>query len=315
MKIQRLPVLLFIFFVITSCKSTLYQTKWQDKTVTADGNPKEWEIPLRFYDSKSKLSYTITNDLENLYICMRITEDASQVKVMKAGMQVWIDTTGSNKQLTGILFPQRPPETTDNATHSSSETGSNGGGKHNGGGSGGYGGGSGGGSRSPNMANMRGRFQKDYKEMMLTGFHAPIRGSVPLTNDFGVQVGVNWDASKYDSSYIMIYEAVIPFRTFYKNKLTSADSLRKFGITITVNALPHAASQGGSKGGGHGGGGGGGMGGGGMGGGGMRGGGGGGRGGRGGGGKAPEPANPLYESNTLKMRFQMTLHPHPEVKL
>ncbi len=294
MKTQRLSCILAAICIIASCKAPLYQNKWQDHKVIADGKPDEWTIPLRFYDSKSKLSYTVTNDLDNLYICMRVTDDADQVKIMKAGMQVWIDTTGSNNETTGILFPQRSHEPAPSAQQSSDTKG----------------------KRSEagkvNIRSMRASFQKDYKEMQLTGFKAPVRGSVPLQNDFGINLGINWDANRFDSSYIMIYEAVIPFKTFYKNKLTSADSLKKFGITISVNALTRPASKGG--GGSRGGGGGGGMGGGGMrGGGGM---GGGGRRGGGGGGQRsnPEAANPLYESNKVKMRMQLSLHPAPEIK-
>ncbi|HXC06807.1 MAG TPA: hypothetical protein VNZ86_18745 [Bacteroidia bacterium] len=313
MKRIKLLAALILPLLISSCKSELYHSGWQSNVVVADGNPQEWEIPLRFYDGKSKLAYTISNDLENLYICIRMTEDASQVKVMKAGMQIWIDTTGGNKQTTGILFPQRPPESSDAGSRSSGSE-SDGGERRKSNEGGGESGNRSGGNRSPNMAKMRSSFQKDYKEMMLTGFKAPARGSVPLHNDLGIQLGINWDANKYDSSYIMIYEAIIPFRTFYHNKLSSADSLRNIGITIQVNALSRPASPGGSHGGGGNRGGGGGMGGGGMRGGGMGGGGGGHRGG-GGGARPAEPANPLYESNTVKMRMQLSLHPRPSMTL
>ncbi|HEV7230868.1 MAG TPA: hypothetical protein VGO45_06045 [Bacteroidia bacterium] len=274
---------------LAACKAPLYQTKWQDHEVIADGNPEEWKIPLRFYDDKSKLSYAVTNDLENLYLCIRITDDASQVKVMRAGMQVWIDTTGSNKQVTGILFPQRviePPDATPQPIAAPGRRG---------------------GRQSSGIMNLRNRFQKEYKEMLLTGFKAPIRGSVPLENDFGIRLGINWGANRFDSSYIMIYEAVIPFKTFYKNKLSSADSTKHFGISITVNPLARPAAQGGSRSGVSAGGGGGGMhGGSGMGGGGRR----------GGGGQrsAPVVANPLYETNKIKMRMQLSVHPAPEIK-
>jgi len=306
-KINFRPFFLLLAMAVAffSCKSPLYETRWQDHPVVADGNPQEWKIPLRFYDAKSKLSYAVTNDLENLYICIRITDDASQVKVMRSGMQVWIDTTGSNNQTTGILFPVHTSETTDQDPGAEAK--------------GNRGSGGGGGTRKPNMAGMRSRFQKAYKEMQVTGFKPPIRGGLPLENDFGLNLGINWDASRYDSSFIMIYEAVIPFKTFYKNKLAPADSIKKFGISIVVNALPRPAGQGSKSGGGtHGGGGG--MGGGGMSGGGMRGGGGmgggGGRGGRGGGSRGtPEVANPLYETNKVKMRVQLSVHPQHEIKL
>jgi hypothetical protein len=273
----------FVMIFLAACKAPLYQTKWQGHEVIADGNPQEWKIPLRFYDDKSKLSYAVTNDLENLYLCIRITDDASQVKVMRAGMQVWIDTSGSNKQVTGILFPQRviePPDATPQPVPAPGKRGS--------------------GRQSSGIMNLRNRFQKEYKEMLLTGFKPPIRGSVPLENDFGIRLGINWGANRFDSSYIMIYEAVIPFKTFYKNKLSPADSLKRFGISITVTPLARPAPQGGSRSGAS-----------------ARGSGGGGGGRRGGGGgqrSAPEVANPLYETNKIKMRMQLSVHSAPEIK-
>jgi hypothetical protein len=300
MKSRKPYSLIACLLFLVSCKAPLYQTKWQDHEVVADGNPQEWKIPLRFYDSKSKLSYAVTNDLDNLYICIRITDDASQVKVMRAGMQIWIDTSGSNKQATGILFPKHITQQSEPDPQSPETKGKRTPGSH-----------------QMNMKSLRAGFQREYKEMQLTGFKAPIRGALPLQNDFGINLGINWDANRYDSSFIMIYEAVIPFKTFYKNKLTASDSLKNFGISIIVSQLPHPPSKGGggSRGGGSMGGGGmgGGMRGGGMGGGGM-GGGGGRRGGGGGSRGAQEVSNPLYETNTVKMRMRLSLHPQAEIK-
>ena len=302
----RIP---FLVFCLCSCKAPLYQMKFQDKAVKADGNPAEWKIPLRFYDSQSKLSYTVSNDLENLYICMRITDDAGQMKVMRAGMQVWIDTSGKNNEDVGILFPQRshdPGPDNSGGPPSAARSGGHGTGRSA--------------DLKANNGAVRSKFLRDYKEMMLTGFHSPIRGSVPLENDFGIKLGINWDANKFDSSYIMVYEAVIPFSTFYKNRLSLSDSTKRFGISFVVNALPAPKPGGGAPSGGgmHGGGGGlsgGGMRGGGMGGGGMGGGGGhrGGGGQRGGGGGAP--ANPLYQTNRIKMRLQLAVKPEPPSKI
>jgi hypothetical protein len=234
MKITKLFHGIAILILFVSCKAPLYETKWQDHEVVADGNPKEWKIPLRFYDNKSKLSYTVTNDLDNLYICIRITDDASQIKVMRAGMQIWLDTTGSNKQTTGILFPKRISQQPDPVPQNS-ETNS----KRTSGG------------HQVNMKHLRTDFQREYKEMQVTGFKAPIRGALPLQNDFGINIGINWDANRYDSSFIMIYEAVIPFKTFYKNKLTLTDSVKKFGVSIIVSQLPYAPGKsGGARGGG-----------------------------------------------------------------
>jgi len=45
--------------------------------------------------------------------------------------------------------------------------------------------------------------------MELTGFKSPIGGITALVNNYGIKIGMNWD-----SSDILIYEAIIPFKHF-----------------------------------------------------------------------------------------------------
>ncbi|OFY65369.1 MAG: hypothetical protein A3H98_11050 [Bacteroidetes bacterium RIFCSPLOWO2_02_FULL_36_8] len=60
----------------------------------ADGKANEWQVPLRYYDSKAHLQYNITNNDSMVFICVRIPEEQFQMKVAHAGMTVYIDTTG-----------------------------------------------------------------------------------------------------------------------------------------------------------------------------------------------------------------------------
>ena len=134
-------------------------------------------------------------------------------------------------------------------------------------------------------------------------------------NEYGINVSINWDVNN-----IMIYEAIIPFKTFYKPTLTAIDSLKNFDFSMTIHGFPppEKKDDGGNSGGG-GGMGGGGMpgGGGGMGGGGMNGGGmgGGGRGGMGGGGGARgggmrgnsmAEVNPMYETKSFWVKVRLS---------
>ena len=118
----------------------------------------------------------------------------------------------------------------------------------------------------------------------------------------------------------MIYEAVIPFKTFYKPSLVAKDSLKNVDFSMTIHGFPAPEKKddsGSGSGGGGGGMGGGGMGGsgGGMGGagggrgGGMGGAGGGmgGGGGRGGGmrGGSTAEVNPMYETNSFWVKIRL----------
>ncbi len=92
-----------IFF--SSCSHTVVHTSsWQtnDFNVLSESETKE---PLRFFDLKSKLQYSISNDYKNLYICIKATEQQSQIKIIRAGMTVGIDTLAKKKPQGNIIFP------------------------------------------------------------------------------------------------------------------------------------------------------------------------------------------------------------------
>ncbi|HWY38756.1 MAG TPA: hypothetical protein VNY73_09370 [Bacteroidia bacterium] len=279
----RYPILLLLLVIFGCSPAVITRLNWQSAPVVADGRLTEWQAPLRFYDPDTKLNYVVSNDKENLYVCIRAADEQSQMKIIRGGMQVWIDTTGKKKKQVGISFPLSAKMRTNDGEESPSEF------KR---------------SEKPNMERLHKKITDEANEMLLTGFKQPLNGYTARQNTSGLKLSINWDTNN-----IMIYEAIIPFSTFYKPTLTNADSLKTFGFSIVVNGLaaPERKDDGGSGGanmggGGMGGGGGmsgnrggmgGGMGGGrGMGGGGMRGGGG-------------APSNPMYETNSFWIRFRL----------
>ncbi|MGZ4059422.1 MAG: hypothetical protein ACXVPU_10350, partial [Bacteroidia bacterium] len=242
----------------------------------------------KFYDDKSKLQYTVANDRENLYLCIRATNEQTQLKIFRAGMEIWIDTTGkAQEHHVGILFPL-PNNEIKKTTQSPSDVRT---------------------SEKPVGNFLKNKYVSSYKMMDLRGFKSPIGGSTPLQNTFGIAVNIDWD-----STDVMTYEATIPFKTFYKDVLATSDTTKRLGISIVLHALQMPAG-GGEHGGGGGvpGGGGGGVpgGGGGMHGGGGHGGGGGGGhggggGGHGGGGGGAQGSTYMFETNSIKMLFQLS---------
>lgn len=200
-----------IAVVFTACSSSapIMQCNYQSAPVTVDGRAREWSIPLQYYDEKTKLNFTITNDDTCLYYCFRITDDREEMRVLRAGMQIWIDTTGKNQRQVGIEFPFQELK----------EGAENNGKKGNG---------------PPDTIGHQKRltFATPQKEMRVTGFKYPIAGIVPLPNPYGIKTSI-----ARDSAGITIYEASIPFRTFYKKTLTASDNTRTFGISIILNPM------------------------------------------------------------------------------
>lgn len=231
-----------VVFMLWSCASREYSiSSWQQTPPAIDGKPSEWMIPLRFYDVNTKLQYMVSNDRKNLYICLRSADDKTTANIMQYGLQLYLDTTGHHKKLSGIRFPLSHSE------RSADKEGKEGEVKHS-----------------------RKRLMQENSQMDVYGFKPAYNGFVSVNSDVRVALGA-------DSLGILTYEAVIPFRTFYHDSLSSKDSLTKISIGLVVNEVVRVSNYsggGGGRGGHHGGGGGmrgGGMGGsmGGMGGGGM----------------------------------------------
>jgi len=285
----------FVLCILSSCTHYIYisRSPWQTKSIIPDGKATEWTTPLKYYDEKSRLQYAVTNDNKNLYFCIRATEEETQTKILRAGMQIWIDTVGKNEHQVGILFPlssalRKTEQYTAPKERSTGE-------KHD-------------------ISGLKNKFLNGYKEMELSGFKPPINGMNPIQSSFGIIASINWDTIG-----IMTYEAVIPFKTFYKDSISASDSIKLMGISIVLNALPGQQGDDGGHGGGREGGGaegmggsggiggngmgGGGMGSGGIGGGGMRGGGGHG----GGNGGASQGSTYLFETNAVKKIFQLAV--------
>jgi hypothetical protein len=275
MKFKKIlfPFVTYLPLLFLSCSSPLvYNSIWQDKPVTVDGKATEWKIPLDYFDDKTKLNFSISNDRTNIYFCIRATEDETQKGIIHNGLQIWIDTTGGKKDEVGIQFPliQRQERTEGSLlTHSSQP------------------------DETPAAYNLRKQYSGTTKQMRLTGFSGAVEGLAEAPNMYGINACLNWDTNN-----IMIYEVCIPFKTFYKSSLSQSDSSKAFGVTFAVTVTPKASKYGGggnSGGGGHGGGGG--MGG-------MHGGGGGhGGGGHGGGGGS----SPSAETISAHIKFRLAV--------
>jgi len=290
-KLSQIFILLFIASAFTSfAHKETDALDWQSKHVVADGKITEWPNPLRFYDDKSRINYTITNDRNNLYLCMKVSDETSQRKILHGGVEFRIDTLEKKSFPIGFIFPIANEivmeKHSDRELHQEPKPG-----------------------EKRDYSTMSKKMLNHATEAQLTGFKPPLTGIISLVNNpSGLSAAIT-----IDSLGILYYEAIIPFKTFYKNELTGADTNRVFSYEIKVNALPappmhtggeeKGAEESGMEGGGqHGGGGmggGGHHGGGGMGGGGMHGGG-------HGSGNGVQPGNSeLYVNNhvTKKLRF------------
>jgi len=223
---------------------------YQQQPVTADGNSQEWDRTHMSFDQDSKIGYEITNDDKNLYVLITTTDHTSQTKILRTGMSLFIDPAAEKNETVAVHFPlgSGDAQGMDGGLHTMpAQQGQPG--------------------EQPNLQQMRAKALINANQYTLSGFSKGNGGyGIAEGNEAGVSVKID-----LNSSGEMVYEAVIPLRSFTQPAFTAKGGA-PISVGFAINALPKPAMSSGGGGGGYSGGG-------------MHGGGMGGRGGRGGGGR------------------------------
>jgi hypothetical protein len=252
-------IVIMTILSIYSCSGTKPALKslWYNRDLNFDINSSELQKSQFYLDGKSKILYNIFNDDKNIYLCAKTGENMVQMKILRAGFQITIDTTGKGKTKTEKLVSLTYP-IPDEDEMGSFQPGMKSG------------------VKSDKKAR-RSEFLLAHTDMKLSGFKSPTNDIVSLKNNFGINVNVDWDSINN-----MYYLVKIPFKTFYKESLLAKDSIKVFNVSFILNGLPkpdfsnrteegdnfsggmgggsrgggmHGGGRGGSFGGGHGGGG------------------------------------------------------------
>lgn len=82
------------------------KARWVSSVIKIDGNDKEWDKPLNFYDDNSGLMFAIGNDKENLLLCFTLKDELRMKKLMSAGWTIALSSKEKNKKFKSELsFP------------------------------------------------------------------------------------------------------------------------------------------------------------------------------------------------------------------
>ncbi len=91
-------------FSLTGCGDQNINSKWRTQKLTIDGNDSDWGHSLTYYDKLNAL-VGVENDGKFLYLCLVTTDQQLQNKILRMGLTVWFDRTGSNNKKFGIKYP------------------------------------------------------------------------------------------------------------------------------------------------------------------------------------------------------------------
>lgn len=205
------------FLIASGAFAQKYEANRQKSPVTIDGKPTEWSTPLRFSDSKSGLQYNVTNDDENLYICVRAANESTQQQILFSGLKIFIDENGKKKYGTSIQFPMPPSHDGMNPRDDIQKR------------------------EMPSGQRPAGKqeFQKDNRKnfmnpnprITLAGFKAEFNGTYALNDSHAVKAAMDWD-----NNNILTIEYIIPLNSFCTRDIKTMEKAPVFAMKITADA-------------------------------------------------------------------------------
>jgi len=209
-----LSLLILAATSFTYAQKMVLSSVWRDSVIAIDGNLADWDQPFRYFDSKSKLQYSIVNDDKYIYISVKTNDEKAEMKIMRAGMEVWFDVTGKKKDIATVRFPIRTDSKLDMTTDPMAPEQQI--------------------VERPDVKKMKVDWNESTKEVHTQGFkNVPAKWFTETDSGrYGIQVAVSWD--RYDA---MTYELRVPFSAFYKDSLAASDTLHPISIGIKANAM------------------------------------------------------------------------------
>ncbi len=99
-----LITLISLLFLGSCSNKSIYISKWQSPQLKVGEFNKHWDAPLQ-YDTKAQMLYGISNNSQNLYVSLQVSDKSLQRKILITGLSFWLDTTGKGKQQLGLTFP------------------------------------------------------------------------------------------------------------------------------------------------------------------------------------------------------------------
>lgn len=226
----------FIFLVLflISCGSSRHSKKaqaalpgtWQSQPIIIDGDSKDWPSPYPNYDAKAKVAYATSNDKENLYITMETGDEMTQIKILKQGLTVSIDTGGGKNPDFNINFPlQNDLEPLEISKKDFGQSK-----------------GSMDAYENKQMEKKISKSALDANQLSLDGFiHCNGGYMAKQTTPCGIMVRMSIDEYKE-----LVWEAVIPFKAIYnKETITAADAGKHISVCFSVKAFKKQESKGG----------------------------------------------------------------------
>lgn len=236
MKAARKTMLLLGMVLITAACSprTTLPPAWQAQSPSVrdtDG----WTEPGHHHP-RAGLAYAVSNDEEYLYVLLQTNDPATRLKILRAGMEVSIDTLGRRKGHLSITYPDpmdigftpglqdrgdRLPGPREGVVRPGRQRSDA--------------------EREADRIAMLQNLLQRHTSMTLSGFRNHPNGLQPLYNEEGLQLHM-----EIDSTGLLTYRAAIPLHTFTGQAGQKNRPNRNFGMKVTVKGMGRVPGNAGS---------------------------------------------------------------------
>ena len=193
--------------VFAQNKALTNQLQPPPANIVVDGDLKDWGDSLRYYNQDKQLNYSLANDQDNLYMAIRINDHSEQVRVLRAGLTLGIDTRGKKKESFTMTFPvgdQSAQGMAENAMDL--QGGSND-------------------VKQQDREELSKAKLTKLREIKVTGFKDIESETMTTSNTYGFKVAID-----YDKDGNLVYEAAIPLKFFHADDLSKNEWAFNFKI-------------------------------------------------------------------------------------
>jgi len=184
-------------------------SEWAKNLINIDGNAKDWNLPLKYYDNDTKLFFEIKNDNNNLYLCFQSNDQVNQAKIIRAGMKITLSSKINGKHKATIYFPL-PLKKDSTKVSPADEMNSD-----------------------PEIShqNMHTAFLAADSMMEVTGFTNK-NGMIPSHDSSGIHASINWDQNN-----TLTYEVAIPLKEMFGNDYAGKTISKNISLDVVINAF------------------------------------------------------------------------------
>ena len=187
---------------LASGQTEILQSSWAASQLTIDGRPNDWSLPLSYYDATTKLFFGLSNDAQNIYLCFQSMDQGTQVKILRAGIEIRLSAKG--KQDVSIRYPLgKPAAASDPLTFNVGD----------------------------DYMTLRDSLLTRDTLMEVEGF-VTRAGLISIHDSSGIAAAINWDPSNR-----LTYEIAIPQREFFGTKYDGNVFSKDITMEITIHSL------------------------------------------------------------------------------